>query len=67
MSKMEKFHIAIFTQMLQLTTDDTAELASLTSLTPGIQNGKNSFAEEGTGLVWLRLHLSPTPNGVAIL
>ena len=29
-------------------------------------NGKDSFAEEGTGLVWLLLHFSTTPNNAAI-
>ena len=29
-------------------------------------NGRNSFAEEGTGLVWLLLHFSTTPNNAAI-
>ena len=30
-------------------------------------NGKDSFAEEGTGLIWLLLHFSTTPNNAAIL
>ena len=29
-------------------------------------NGKDSFAEEGTGLVWLLLHFSTTQNNAAI-
>ena len=29
-------------------------------------NGKDSFAEEGTGLVWLLLHFSTTPNNAAM-
>ena len=29
-------------------------------------NGKDSFAEEGTGLVWLLLHFSTTPDNAAI-
>ena len=32
----------------------------------GWENGKDSFAEEGTGLVRLLLHFSTTPNIAAI-
>ena len=28
-------------------------------------NGRDSFAEKGTGLVWLLLHLSTSPNNAA--
>ena len=31
-----------------------------------VGNGKDSFAEEGTGLLWLLLDFSTTPNNAAI-
>ena len=52
------------TKYQSLSVTDRIASASPTIFSP--RNGKDSFAEGGTGLVWQLLHFSTTPNNAAI-